>query len=341
MIAAEADETAPDSSLTHPRIAVILLNWNGKDDTIACLESLEKLSWPNFEVIIVDNGSTDDSVPCIRDRFPGHLLIETGTNLGFAEGNNIGMRKALGRGADLLFLLNNDTIVASDILERFVETSRSHPEAGILGAKIYLFNQPDTLDHLGGIWNRNTGTFDLEGQHCKEEPNCHQEPRELDYVCGAGLLLRRQVVESIGYLEPRFFLIWEEADYCMHAKRAGYKILTCPTAKLWHKVSASFIGGKPHSTYFWWRNRFLWIERNCTAREKCRLYLKILLPKILHHLKIRTLKKAQLFFVKVLRRKPDTGEKEQKMLINRAALCGVRDYFLRRFGNGPDWIYKK
>jgi GT2 family glycosyltransferase len=331
------------SSLSqYPRIAIILLNWNGRDDTLACLESISKLTWPNFEPIIVDNGSTDDSISWIRTRFPEYLLIETGANLGFAEGNNVGIRAALGRGADLLFLLNNDTVVAKDILERFVETLRTLPlNTGILGAKIFLFGQPDTLDHLGGRWNSKTGTFDLIGHRCKEDPSIHQEPEELDYVCGAGLLLKREVVESIGYLEPSFFLIWEEADYCMRAKKAGYSILSCPNAQLWHKVSASFVGGKPHSTYFWWRNRFLWIERNCTAREKWRLYLQILLPKILHQLKIRTLKKVQLFFTKALRPQLDTREKEQKMLINRAALCGVRDYFFRRFGNGPSWIYRK
>lgn len=327
-------------SILSPKIVIIVLNWNGKKDTLACLESLEKLSYPNYETIVVDNGSTDDSVAAIRERFLQLLLIETGANLGFAEGNNVGIRLALERGAHLLFLLNNDTVVSSDILEHFVETFRSHPEAGILGAKIFLHDQRDTLDHLGGTWNPKTGVFEFIGLRQKDGSQW-QDPQEIDYVCGAGLIVKRPVVETIGYLEPRFFLIWEESDFCFRARQAGFKTLTCPKAKLWHKVSASFVGGKPHSTYFWWRNRLLWIERNCSPRERWSLIVRVLIPDILHMLKIRLLKKLQLFFLKQLKPKTDLKEKELKLLKNRAALCGVRDYLLRRFGNGPSWIYKK
>ncbi|MGC1877958.1 MAG: glycosyltransferase family 2 protein, partial [Rhabdochlamydiaceae bacterium] len=324
--------------LKNPKIAIIILNWNGKHDTLACLESLEQLTYPHFEVIVVDNGSSDDSSSLIRKRFPQHLLIENGDNLGFAEGCNVGMREAMERGAGLFFLLNNDTVVAPDILERFVEMSHSHPEAGILGARIYLFDQTQTLDHLGGLWNRKTGTFELVGKQQQDtEPDSNLQ--ELDYVCGAGLIVKRKVIETIGYLDPRFFLIWEESDYCFRASRAGFKILTCPHAKLWHKVSASFVGGKPHSTYFWWRNRLLWIEKNCSPYEKTSLYFHILIPDILHMLKIQLIKTVQLSFTKKFRRKINIKEKNEKLLKNRAALCGVRDYMVRRFGKGPDWLH--
>ncbi len=303
-----------------PKIAVIVLNWNGKNDTLACLESLEKLTYPNFETIVVDNGSTDNSVPAICARFPRHIVIQTGSNLGFAEGNNIGMKKAIERGADLLLLLNNDTIAAPDLLERFAETFKSHPDAGILGAK---------------------GTFEFVGLREKDDRRQWELPQELDYVCGACLIVRRSVVEAIGYLEPRYFLIWEESDFCFRARKAGFKTITSPQAKIWHKVSASIVGGKPHSTYFWWRNRLLWIERNCPPSEKWSLYLRVIIPDVLHMVKIRLLKKFQIFLTKLLNLKSDVKEKELKLLKNRAALCGVRDYFFRRFGNGPSWIYKK
>jgi GT2 family glycosyltransferase len=325
----------------NPKIAIIVLNWNGKNDTLACLESLGKLSYPHFETIVVDNGSTDDSVACIRQRFPTLHLIETGANLGFAEGNNVGIRHALEQGADLLFLLNNDTVVAPDILEGFVTAFSSHPDAGILGAKIFLFDQRDTLDHLGGTWNRKTGTFDYVGLRQKEDGMQWQESQELDYVCGAGLMVKRAVLEAIGTLEKRFFLIWEESDFCFRARKAGFKTLTCPQAKLWHKVSASFVGGKPHSTYFWWRNRLLWIKRNCSPTERFSLYARVLIPDILHMVKIHLLKKTQLAFTKRFSPRADVREKELKLMKNRAALCGVRDYLFKRFGNGPAWIYKK
>ncbi len=323
---------------TAAKISIIILNWNGKQDTLACLESLQKLTYPNYEVIIVDNGSTDDSVSAIRSQFPQHRLIETGSNLGFAEGNNVGIREALA--SDCIFLLNNDTVVAPDILEHFVETFQAHPEAGILGAKIFLYDKRDTLDHLGGTWNRKTGIFEFVGLR-QQDDDRWQKPQELDYVCGAGFIIKRTVLEHVGLLEPRFFLIWEESDLCFRARKAGFKTLTCPNAKLWHKVSASFVGGKPHSTYFWWRNRLLWIERNCSPLEKLSLYSRILIPDILHMLKIRALKTLQLRFTIRFRPHINTTEKQLKLVKNRAALCGVRDYFLRRFGNGPSWIYEK
>lgn len=325
-------------STPYPKIAIILLNWNGKNDTLACLHSLEKLTYPHFETILVDNGSTDDSVLAIRQQFPHITLLETGANLGFAEGNNVGIRYALAHDTDLFFLLNNDTVVAPSLLESFVHLFQTHPQAGILGARIYLYDQRDTLDHLGGMWNPKKGIFTFVGLRSKEEP---LTSRELDYVCGAGMIIRRSVIETIGLLESRFFLIWEESDFCFRARRAGFTTLSCPDAKLWHKVSASFIGGKPHSTYFWWRNRLLWIERNSPFKERWSLYFRVLIPDILHMCKIHLLKKGHLSLTKLFRPQTDYSEKELKLKKNRAALCGVRDYFLRRFGNGPSWIYKK
>jgi GT2 family glycosyltransferase len=327
--------------LSHrPKIAIIVVNWNGKNDTLACLESLVKLTYSNFEVIVIDNGSKDGSPVAIKKQFPGFFLIENTENLGFAEGNNIGMRKALQHGANMVLLLNNDTVVAIDILDRFTEMFDTHPEAGILGAKIHLFDQKQTLDHLGGMWNRKTGTFELVGKHRREAELQWQKSQELDYVCGAGLIIRRNVIETIGYLDPRFFLIWEESDYCFRARRAGFKILTCPQARLWHKASASFVGGKPHSTYFWWRNRLLWIEKNCSFHEKISLYLRILIPEIFHMLKIQLIKNIQLFFTQQFIQKRNIKEKKEKLIKNRAALSGVRDYLMRRFGKGPNWIQK-
>lgn len=325
----------------RPKIAVIVLNWNGKQDTLACLESLEKLSYSHYEVIIVDNGSSDGSPSAIRKNFPQHLLIENGRNLGFAEGNNVGIRTAMSHNADLFFLLNNDTIVAPDLLDRIVEMAASCPEAGIFGAKICRFDQRQIIDHLGGMWNRKNGTFTFVGMHCQEKEEEWQKPQEIDYVCGAGLAVKRNVIETIGYLDPRFFLIWEESDFCFRAHSAGFKVMTCPQAKLWHKISASFVGGKVHSTYFWWRNRLLWIEKNCSFLERLSLYLRILIPDILNILKKHMVAKLRCRMGRFLRIKRNIETKNERFYKNRAALHGVRDYLTRRFGKGPDWIRQK
>lgn len=327
--------------MTHPNIFIIILNWNGKKDTLACLESLQKVIHPSFHTIVVDNGSTDGSVSAIREVFPDVSLIETGDNLGFAGGNNWGIEHALKKGADYLLLLNNDTVVDPAILEAFLSGFQKHPQAGILGAKLYLFDQQNQFDHFGGYWNGKKGSFDLLGFRAFDDGKTWEEMIPIDYACGCALFIKREVFEKIGLLEPQFFLIWEEADFCFRAKRAGYLSYTCPQAKVWHKVSASFVGGKIHTTYFWWRNRLLWIKRNCKGSERLSLSCKVLLPEILHLYKLKVLKTTQLYLLKIFFPKRDIKEKEKRLLQYKAALRGVRDYCRGRFGNGPSWIFKK
>ncbi len=324
-----------------PRISIIVLNWNGKKDTLECLASLRHLDYSPFHILVVDNGSSDGSAAAIRQRFPDIEILETGQNFGFAEGNNIGIRHALKKALkpDYLLLLNNDTVVDPQLLNAFV--SAMHPPIGILGAKIYLYDQKNTFDHLGGVWNAKKAAFDLIGNREIDDGKSWEKTRSLDYACGCALFVKTAVFEQIGLLEPKFFLIWEESDFCFRARRAGYSTMMCPQAKLWHKVSASFVGGKPHSTYFWWRNRLLWIERNCSLREKIPLYLRILLPEILHIYKLRLLKTCQLALLKLLKPQEDQRKRLHKLRNYRAASQGISDYFRRRFGNGPDWIYEK
>lgn len=307
------------------KLFVIILNWNGKEDTLACLKSFEKVETPH-QTLVVDNGSTDDSVASIRKYFPSVHLIETGENLGYAEGNNVGIRYALDKGADYLFILNNDTLVDPQILNAFLE-NRDHP---IQGGKTHLMSDPTLLDHLGGNWNPEIGEFELIGKG--ERADLWTEPLTLDYVCGVALFVKREVFKKIGLFEKRYFLFWEESDWCLRAKKGGFFATFCPKAKLFHKVSASFTGGKPHTTYFWWRNRLLWIERNCSPQEKRSLYLRILLPTIFHTLKLYVLR--SLFSKK-------TPERVEKIRSYRAVLTGVKDYLFRRFGKGPSWIFEK
>jgi hypothetical protein len=317
------------------KTAVVILNWNGKKDTVPCLESLEKI--PNRCVIVVDNGSTDGSVPVIREKFPWAAVIETGKNLGYAAGNNVGIEHALKNGADAVFLLNNDTIVDPGILDALDQAAEQHPKIGIFGAWPLRFYAPDKLDHLGGRWNSRKGEFDLVGL---EAPADFKFDGELDYVCGCSMWVRREVFEKNGLLEPSFFLFWEEADFCMRAKKNGFKIGVCPEAKLQHKVSASFTGGKPHVAYFWWRNRFLWIERNLDPKERRQVFFKILLPQLAHLYKLRILKGLELRFLKLMHKNQDLKVKEQKVTQYRASLLGFHDYIRRRFGNAPASIFK-
>jgi GT2 family glycosyltransferase len=328
------------TSTEQLNVYLIILNWNGKKDTLACLASLKNVSYKNLSLIVVDNGSNDDSVEAIKNEFPEVLILETGQNLGFAEGNNVGIRHALAHGAEAVCLLNNDTVVDPEFISAFVKAAATSSKIGILGAKIYLYESQRQMDHLGGMWNPRKASFDLVGNRAVDDGVSWETMKPIDYVCGAALFIKREVLESVGLLEPKFFLIWEESDLCFRARRFGFEVMTCPSSKIWHKVSASFVGGKPHSTYFWWRNRLLWIARNCTKKEKWKIYLTILFPEIFHLWKLYWIKLLELSVLKRYPKKPFLA-KQEKLLKYKAALQGIQDYRKKRFGNGPAWIYKR
>lgn len=308
-----------------PKIIIILLNWNGKKDTLECLSSLQKLTYPNFQTIVVDNGSHDDSVAVLRNAHPALPILETKANLGFAGGNNVGIEWALRHHAEWIFLLNNDTTIAPNCLEAFLQAAKEQPKAKVLGAKILRYHQPTTIDHLGGFWNPSIAEFESPDSGKADHPYFNMMP--VDYVCGAALFMHRSVLEKIGFLESKFFLFWEETDFCFRARRAGFEVWTAPEAKIWHKVSSSFSGGKPHMHYFWWRSRLLWLERNCSPEEKKRIYRKVILPeawKIFRHYLLRS----------IFRSDPT------KLRRYKAGCAGILDYFRGRFGNCPSWVTK-
>lgn len=308
--------------------AIIILNWNGVADTLACLSALAHVKG---EIIVVDNGSTDSSCKAIHEQCPQVTLIKNEKNLGYAGGNNVGIEYALSKGHAFILLLNNDTLPNSDLVTVFEAYAHAHPEIGIFGAYPSRFSDPSKLDHLGGVWNPKKAVFDLVGLG---EPSDFVYEGVLDYVCGCSIFIRREIFETIGLLEPRYFLFWEEADFCMRAKKAGFQIGICQKARLLHKVSASFQGGKPHTTYFWWRSRLLWISRNLSFKAKCKTYFFLLSREFW--------KLHKHFVLKTLQFKISSSlEKERKIYQDRAALTGIYDYFKGSFGSGPSWIYRK
>jgi GT2 family glycosyltransferase len=321
------------------KFALIILNWNGKKDTLACLASLEKLTYPNYFVILVDNGSTDGTLESVHEAFPQVQTLALPSNLGFAGGNNPGIEMALKQNADIIVLLNNDTVVASDLLECFARRFEQEKEVGILGAKIYLFDAQDTLDHYGGVWIKEKADVNLIGY--REKADLESKVPSIDYACGACIAIKRCVFQTIGLLEARYFLYWEENDFCLRAKKAKFLTQICPEAKIWHKVSASVVGGKPHATYFWWRGRLLWIARHYTFLEKVPIYFTILLPAFFKMIKIGALKRVQLALLRMFFPKEDQKKRIEKLQKNRAALAGIYDYYRKRFDQGPSWIYVK
>src|SRR5262245_29842914 len=157
--------------MNAPKTAIVIVNWNGKKDTLECLESVRHIDDPNMEVVLVDNGSTDGSADAIRRGSPGTAMIETGQNLGFAGGNNVGIREAMARGARFIFLLNNDTTVDAGVLRHLREASRSINDKGILAAKIYLHSRPDVVWYAGGQWRAQEAAFEHVGMGRPDDGN--------------------------------------------------------------------------------------------------------------------------------------------------------------------------
>lgn len=314
------------------QVAILILNYNGKEDTLECLKSLQKIT-VSSEIIVVDNHSHDGSVKAIRAAFPHVTLIESKENLGFAGGNNLGFSYIFQTQAEYIFLLNNDTTVDLKLLEEFIKAAKKNPKAGIFGAKIVNYSHPEIVDHCGGFWNQNRAEF--FSSHKGKLSKDITKPEIVDYVCGCALFMKREVLEALKGFEPKFFLLWEESDFCSRAKKEGFQVHTVPTAIVYHKISASFTGGKPHMHYFWWRNRLLWVYRNLTKREKQQIYRKILtseICKVFRHFLLRWIQKT-LFstFQSPNHRKIN----HEKLMRYKAGVLGILHYFFHRFGNCP------
>ncbi|MFZ5876669.1 MAG: glycosyltransferase family 2 protein [Nitrospirota bacterium] len=243
-----------------PLVVIIVLNWNGRDDTVACVESVRGLRYRKANVLIVDNGSTDDSVATFSRRFPDIRCIQTGENLGFAEGNNVGMRAALAEGADYVFLLNNDATIEPDALDRLVDAAESHPDVGIVGPKIYYAAEPKRIWYAGGTISP-LGRLGHEGWN-RIDDGQWDTPRETGYVTGCAFLVKRAVLEKAGLFAPEYFLLFEEADLCVRGRREGFRSWVEPRATVYHKVSASFGGFSPRYYYYFLRNYLLFQRRH-------------------------------------------------------------------------------
>jgi GT2 family glycosyltransferase len=229
----------PRAADATPSIAIIVLNWNGRDLTLDCLRSLEAVSTPGLRTILVDNASTDGSVDAVRQRYGDRItVIVNEDNLGFAAGNNVGIRRALGGGADFILLLNNDTVVAPDFVDHLLRPMLSTPEIGITAPKIYYAEPKDRIWFAGGeisMWRgvaRHTGIRETDrGQYDTE--------RDIDYATGCAFLARGSVFAKIGDLDPGYRAYFEDADFCVRARESGYRIRYIPSAHVWHRISAS------------------------------------------------------------------------------------------------------
>lgn len=288
-----------------PKVAVIILNWNGSRDTVECLESLGHVNYSNYTTIVVDNASTDDSIERIRryckgqievksdffryskknkpikmveytkkgsekinSDFTGMVLIKNSKNYGFAGGNNIGMRYAMRNlNPDYILFLNNDTVVDRSFLKELIEVSENSVNTGFTSPKVYYydFNSKRNVINFAG------GSLNMfKGQSHSIGVNevdrgQHDKVKIVEYCEGSCLLVKREVLEKIGPFDTKYFAYWEEADLCTRGYKAGYRSVYVPKSRIWHKVSAS--SDDPTKLYYYTRNKFWFMQKHARKTE--------------------------------------------------------------------------
>lgn len=272
------------------KICVVVVNWNGKNNTLECLNSLTQLETTGFKVtvVVVDNGSEDGSQEAVGrfiegsedSQFSGIRLIENKENLGFAGGNNVGLRLALEEGMDFALVLNNDTVVGRELLIELLKVAREYKDTGVLSPKIYFapgfeFHRDryqkqelgSIIWYAGGLidWdnvygsNRGVDEFDKEQYDMVEDS---------DFATGACMLIKSEVLETTGFFDENYFMYLEDLDFCWRAKQAGWRVLYAPPAHLWHKVAQSSGIGSKLNDYYITRNRLLFGMRYAPLRTK-------------------------------------------------------------------------
>ena len=257
--------------MNQPKVSVITLNWNGLENTIECLESLKKINYPNYEVIVVDNGSEGNDAQVLEEKFGDYIhLIKNDKNYGISSANNIAIRHALNiSNPDYLLLLDNDTVVDPEFLTEMVKVAEADPAIGIAAAKIYYYDEPDRLQFVSGkidFWRGDLiGMRGVERVLGRKEIDRgqHDSIKEVEQVGFWCALFKRRSVESIGLFDERYFYTWEGPDYCLRTWKAGYKIVYIPKARVWHKgQSANKLDG--FIEYYNPRNRFKFMRQYAT-----------------------------------------------------------------------------
>lgn len=284
-------------------VVIVIINWNGWQDTIECLESIYQSKYDNYDIIVVDNASEDDSIKKINDYCAGKIkidsiffdyvkktkpikiikskydalglnnrkidseleklfLIVNKENLGFAEGNNVGIRFSLEHlNPDYILLLNNDTVVDKYLLTEMVNLGNSDETIGIVGPKIYYYDDPQTIWCIGGkiSWKFARG---LHIGNSELDIGQYEDVEKVEYVSGAAFLIKKEVLQKTGLMDKKLFLYFEETDLTLRASKLGYKSFYSPKAKIWHKVSKSGGGiSKPIGLYYITRNRWIFMRK--------------------------------------------------------------------------------
>lgn len=248
-----------------PLVSVITVNYNQSAVTCDLLESIRKLSYPNVEIIVVDNASPGDDCDSIKQKYPEIILIKSAENLGFAGGNNLGIKESKGK---YLLFINNDTEVIPGFLEPLIDFIETNPEAGMISPKIRYHHTPEMIQYAGyseinpyTIRNYSIGYKEIDH-------NQYDQIRPTAFGHGAAMMVSRKVIEKVGMMPDIYFLYYEELDWGWNIRKAGFSNYYLGTTYILHKESISTGRNSPLKTYYMARNRILFTRRNINGLQK-------------------------------------------------------------------------
>jgi GT2 family glycosyltransferase len=245
---------------SQPLVISVILNTNRRDDTLECLDSLRRNSYPNHRIIVLDNHSIDGSVAAIREAHPDVQIVALEQNLGYAGNNNVGIEFAMQQGAEWVFVLNEDIILDGECLAKLVEVGEGDPQIGILGPLVYHHDEPTVIQSAGGMLGEYWESIHLG----KDEVDQGQfkAPHLVEWISGCAIFVRRDAIEQAGMLDGNYFIYWEETEWCIRIGRAGWKIVHVPQSRIWHKGVQRDYQPKPSFTYYGTRNYLLTLSKH-------------------------------------------------------------------------------
>ena len=293
-------------------VAAVILNWNQEEITAACLASLRAVKDVSLKVILVDNGSSAESVDRLEHRFSEVLCIRLPENRGFTGGNNVGIERAIQEGVSHILLLNNDTLVHPTFLSPLLEALDA-PGVGVVAPKIYYHPDVKRIWFAGGMIDWRTGCQWSVGANELDQGQW-DTPCDIDYAAGCCLLAPTRVFQEVGGLDERYFIYFEETDWNLRARARGYRCRYVPDSRIYHKVSQAMKTGSPISDYYFARNRLLFFLTHAPSRY--RLWLIAIYT-------ARSLRFAFTLRGRGLRQNAD------------AVVRGIRDFYGSRFGKCP------
>lgn len=297
--------------MIEPKVYIIILNWNGLSDTVECLESLKKITYKNYKVIVVDNASKNDEINVLKKLFANNVhYIQNNCNNGFSAGNNLGIKFALLHDADYILLLNNDTTVESNFLTELVKTAENNESNGIVTPKIVTYNDHKKIWFAGGKIYWLTGDAGHVGYN-EIDNEKHNVITNTDFASGCCLLISKKVFDKIGFFDEKYFLYYEDTDFSFRSKNSGFKIIYNPKAVIYHKEISATDSFSKTKSYYLTRNKLYFIQKNFPFYVKS--YLGITLP---------------IYWIKTF----VNNFLNKKNNLNKYFLIGLKDFILKKQG---------